>query len=532
ALLFDPSHHKATLRRGFALARLKRWGLASKDLSKAVETDASDKKAQAELQMVKRMLAEQAKEARAHAKCAMIDPTRSQTMPSRRLVVKVRRPGSHGEDATAAASAAKTQAPGQDSPENASPKPSAGPAVRQPYIPRSVRLRGRQPAAGATLPQAEAYSQASQGAGGATGSSSRATGGYPGVTNFYSFEAQWKRLRGKPLERAALLQKIGANSLPALLRESLDGELVASITEAILIDMSGDREGGGPASATFAAEAMQALARTPRFDLSLHCLSKEERKIIEQVLEILDGQSTACSKAGKAVANVAMNGLKVAPASVPFSTVFYPVGTVLKLADTPDTIRFHEVAQTIQGAKIVEAGGTVTHEVIPNIPLNLVSVFGGPEVGFISEESQEKMEKKPLNPFQLVPSPRFDRDVSLNLVENIAAVKDLAPVGHDPFRSKLCAIEEGAVVMKLSGKSSAQHSMRAAKRLLEGDEEKAAVEELEVNALGHAIPHAVAVGEFLEEKKLGKVVSIRTGLQEVPGTGRHCPLIVLTKPVV
>ncbi|CAE8651298.1 unnamed protein product, partial [Polarella glacialis] len=127
-------------------------------------------------------------------------------------------------------------------------------------------------------------------------SSSRATGGYPGVTNFYSFEAQWKRLRGKPLERAALLQKIGANSLPALLRESLDGELVASITEAILIDMSGDREGGGPASATFAAEAMQALARTPRFDLSLHCLSKEERKIIEQVLEILDGQSTACSK--------------------------------------------------------------------------------------------------------------------------------------------------------------------------------------------------------------------------------------------
>lgn len=34
--------------------------------------------------MTRRMLADQAKEARAHAKCAMCDPTRDPTMPTRK----------------------------------------------------------------------------------------------------------------------------------------------------------------------------------------------------------------------------------------------------------------------------------------------------------------------------------------------------------------------------------------------------------------------------------------------------------------
>ena len=53
---------EAVLRRGFALARMKRWGPAAKDLDCAVRTDPEDKKAAAELAMARRMLAEQAKE--------------------------------------------------------------------------------------------------------------------------------------------------------------------------------------------------------------------------------------------------------------------------------------------------------------------------------------------------------------------------------------------------------------------------------------------------------------------------------------
>ncbi|CAK9093445.1 unnamed protein product [Durusdinium trenchii] len=45
ALRFEPLHHKATLRRGFALARMKRWGPAAKDLDRAVSVDPADKKA-------------------------------------------------------------------------------------------------------------------------------------------------------------------------------------------------------------------------------------------------------------------------------------------------------------------------------------------------------------------------------------------------------------------------------------------------------------------------------------------------------
>ncbi|CAJ1381444.1 unnamed protein product [Effrenium voratum] len=102
ALRFEPSHHKAMLRRGFALARMKRWGPAAKDLERAASRDPADKKASAELQMVRRMLAEQAKEARAHAKCVMCDPTRHSTMPSRKLVVKVRR-GDRAEEVSSQA---------------------------------------------------------------------------------------------------------------------------------------------------------------------------------------------------------------------------------------------------------------------------------------------------------------------------------------------------------------------------------------------------------------------------------------------
>merc|ERR1719324_1021907 len=97
ALRFVPNHHKATLRRGFALAKAKRWSMAARDLEIAVANDPQDKKAAAELQMVRRNLAEQAKEVRAHASAIICDTTRTPTMPTRRLTVKVRRPGEEPE---------------------------------------------------------------------------------------------------------------------------------------------------------------------------------------------------------------------------------------------------------------------------------------------------------------------------------------------------------------------------------------------------------------------------------------------------
>jgi len=132
ALRFEPNHHKATLRRGFALARMKRWAAAAKDLDLAVSLDPADKKAVAELQMARRMLAEQAKEARAHAKCVMCDPTRYPTMPTRKLTVKVRRAGDP---------LPSTKPAIEEVPESSA---RWGPSAPRTYVPRSAGLRATQ----------------------------------------------------------------------------------------------------------------------------------------------------------------------------------------------------------------------------------------------------------------------------------------------------------------------------------------------------------------------------------------------------
>lgn len=260
ALRFEPLHHKATLRRGFALARMKRWGPAAKDLDRAVSVDPADKKASAELQMVRRMLAEQAKEARAHAKCVMCDPTRDPTMPTRKLVVKVQR--GEVDRAERVEAAEREEKDLRKPPEEAeappapaeSPAPRSRPAARA-YVPRSVGLRGGRPEA-----------SQSQGA--------RA------AMSFYQFEAQWNRLRGKPLERAGLLEKVGSSVLPALFRESLDSELVSGIAEALAARLH-----AGPTR--FAVDVLGALSRTPRFELSIHCLTAKEHALLDEVLSKL-----------------------------------------------------------------------------------------------------------------------------------------------------------------------------------------------------------------------------------------------------
>lgn len=147
ALRFEPSHHKATLRRGFALARMKRWAAAARDLDLAVSLDPADKKAVAELQMARRMLAEQAKEARAHAKCVMCDPTRYPTMPTRKLTVKVRR----GGDPLPSSKPIIEEVP-----------ESARPSAPRTYVPRSAGLKPTQEVATATAPANGQPGQASQ----------------------------------------------------------------------------------------------------------------------------------------------------------------------------------------------------------------------------------------------------------------------------------------------------------------------------------------------------------------------------------
>jgi len=155
---------------------------------------------------------------------------------------------------------------------------------RKPYVPRSVRLRGwqRQPPG---QPSIEADMHADNTANKATvataaGSStsttaaSLATTGPAAAMSFYAFEAQWGRLRNRPRDRVTLLQRVGPQTLPAIFRESLDSELLASIVEALLVSLL---PGAEAVDHRFAADVLDALGRTPRFDLSLSGLSEEER---------------------------------------------------------------------------------------------------------------------------------------------------------------------------------------------------------------------------------------------------------------
>eukprot|EP00931_Biecheleriopsis_adriatica_P075452 TRINITY_DN49306_c0_g1_i1.p1 TRINITY_DN49306_c0_g1~~TRINITY_DN49306_c0_g1_i1.p1 ORF type:complete len:225 (+),score=54.09 TRINITY_DN49306_c0_g1_i1:57-731(+) len=121
----------------------------------------------------------------------------------------------------------------------------------------------------------------------------------------------------------------------------------------------------------------------------------------------------------------------------------------------------------------------------------------------------------------------FGRDVPLHHNDDIAQVHDLVstPSKRSRLQSSLDPITESVPVMKLSSKKSANYYIRVAKLMLQGSEEKPCVDELEINALGHAIPLATAVAASLEQEKLVKVAAVRTGLQEVPDTERHCPVM-------
>jgi len=142
--------------------------------------------------------------------------------------------------------------------------------VRQPYVPRSVRIRGRQPA-----PDTESsVSEPTE---------ARAADSTPAI-NFYAFEAQWNRHRQRPAERAALLKRIGAAALPALFRESLDAELVGSIIGVLSSELKAE----SAETVAFASSVLGALSRTQRFEASLEALSTEERNACQDVLMVLE----------------------------------------------------------------------------------------------------------------------------------------------------------------------------------------------------------------------------------------------------
>jgi len=302
ALRFDPNHHKAILRRGFALAKAKRWSLAARDLERATKTDPQDRKAAAELQMVRRNLAEQAKEVRSHARALMCDSTRSPTMPTRRLTVKVRRPGAEPEMPAATSEkgsafqpmprGAKGEQPeALESDSRASPTSSQPPVAngnshvangtggssKRPYVPRSVRIRGRQPAPSMVEKMEEPVST----------TSAAASQAAPAM-NFYAFEAQWSRFGKRPRDRAALLRKVGAADLPALFRESLDAELVASIASVLHYELIGENGGASTENVAYASSVLAALSRTQRFEVSLEALSEQERRVCDEVLDVLE----------------------------------------------------------------------------------------------------------------------------------------------------------------------------------------------------------------------------------------------------
>lgn len=320
ALRFEPLHHKATLRRGFALAKQKRWSLAARDLERAVVNDPGDKKAVAELQMARRNLAEQAKEVRAHAMAQMCDPTRAPTMPTRRLTVRVRR-GSEGESKTyggvasgvagpaapqrsdasadtvpvapvpesASSSTARDTVSADGStdtlvPATSSSASATGTGSRQRYVPRSVRVRGRTSAVPGSV--ADTIAPAS---------SSSAKEVAP-VMSFFTFEAQWQRHRKNPRERAALLRRVGARAMPKLLRESLDAEIVASIIAVLLSELNADGEGAAADAVPFTSAVMSALSRTPRFEASLQSLSAAELRVCNQVLSALEASPGECDE--------------------------------------------------------------------------------------------------------------------------------------------------------------------------------------------------------------------------------------------
>mmetsp|Transcript_121917 Transcript_121917/g.221766 ORF Transcript_121917/g.221766 Transcript_121917/m.221766 type:complete len:678 (-) Transcript_121917:131-2164(-) len=315
ALRFDPRHHKATLRRGFAFAKQKRWSLAARDLERAVVTDPGDKKAAAELQMARRNLGEQLKETHTHALAQMCDPTRAPTMPTRRLTVRVRR-GSDGETATygSAPSASAVAAPkpqgntaadasvavestssvttvgnsdtaavaGVASGSTSATSTPANSGARRPYVPRSVRVRGRTSAVPGSVADTSTPAASASGKNPAP------------AMSFYTFEAQWQRHRKKPKERGALLRKVGARALPKLLRESLDAEIVASIIAVLHSELHADGEGTAADAASFAAAVLDALSKTPRFEASLESLSAAELVVCDQVFTSLEARSEEC----------------------------------------------------------------------------------------------------------------------------------------------------------------------------------------------------------------------------------------------
>lgn len=215
-------------------------------------------------------------------------------MPTRRLAVSCKRPGSQPDpawldrDETAPKPVSKQDLASRsksalkeifEDDEAAAPAMAPEPAARKPYVPKSVRIRGRQPAPGQI-----ATPTTSRGA----AASSSSTEPSRAALTFYQFEAQWLRHRAAPQERLNLLKRVGASQLPTLFRESLDAELVASIADTLLSLLLED-----DSVAKFALSVMTALPEAPRFDLCVSTLAPGERRRCYELLDALAERGAA-----------------------------------------------------------------------------------------------------------------------------------------------------------------------------------------------------------------------------------------------
>merc|ERR1712136_683259 len=129
-----------------------------------------------ELRMVQRMLFEKVNQTREHAKAVMTDPTRVATLPMRKLRVQVRSQQVDENASVLDATPCLVPAARRD---HAHLVDCQVPDEREPYVPRSVRMRGS--------------SCAVPNSGASTVSLSPMT--------FCAFEIQWMRNQKRPMDR-------------------------------------------------------------------------------------------------------------------------------------------------------------------------------------------------------------------------------------------------------------------------------------------------------------------------------------------
>ena len=84
------------------------------------------------------------------------------------------------------------------------------------------------------------------------------------------FEKVWKCLRGDRVSQAAYLRMLRGVALDRLFKRSLTGTLLSAVLACLLEDVAASDE-------DTAAELLKALAKVPRFEMVMMCISQQEK---------------------------------------------------------------------------------------------------------------------------------------------------------------------------------------------------------------------------------------------------------------